>query len=33
LKTRKWPETKIALQNMVAAAKEVREQISVAGTI
>ncbi|MFP5078950.1 5-methyltetrahydropteroyltriglutamate--homocysteine S-methyltransferase [Pedobacter sp. JCM 36344] len=29
LKTRKWPETKAALQNMVAAAKLAREQISV----
>ncbi len=29
LKTRKWPETKAALQNMVAAAKEAREKISV----
>jgi len=28
LKTRKWPETKAALINMVAAAKEAREQIS-----
>jgi len=33
LKTRKWPETKTALQNMVAAAKEAREKISVAGTV
>jgi len=33
LKTRKWPETKVALQNMVAAAKEVRERIHVEGTI
>ena len=29
LKTRKWPETKAALQHMVAAAKEARKQISV----
>ncbi len=29
LKTRKWPETKAALQNMVAAAKLAREQIKV----
>jgi 5-methyltetrahydropteroyltriglutamate--homocysteine methyltransferase len=28
LKTRKWPETKAALENMVAAAKQAREQIS-----
>lgn len=27
LKTRKWPETKTALANMVAAAKALREQI------
>jgi 5-methyltetrahydropteroyltriglutamate--homocysteine methyltransferase len=27
LKTRKWPETKAALENMVAAAKQAREQI------
>jgi 5-methyltetrahydropteroyltriglutamate--homocysteine methyltransferase len=27
LKTRKWPETKAALENMVAAAKHAREQI------
>jgi 5-methyltetrahydropteroyltriglutamate--homocysteine methyltransferase len=33
LKTRKWPETKAALENMVAAAKEAREKISVEGTI
>lgn len=33
LKTRKWPETKAALENMVAAAREAREQISVAGTV
>jgi 5-methyltetrahydropteroyltriglutamate--homocysteine methyltransferase len=29
LKTRKWPETKAALENMVAAAKQAREQIEV----
>jgi len=29
LKTRKWPETKKALENMVAAAHEAREKISV----
>lgn len=29
LKTRKWPETKAALENMVAAAREAREQIIV----
>ncbi|MBC7567718.1 MAG: 5-methyltetrahydropteroyltriglutamate--homocysteine S-methyltransferase [Pedobacter sp.] len=29
LKTRKWPETKAALQNMIAAAKLARKQISV----
>jgi len=29
LKTRKWPETKAALENMVAAARQIREQISV----
>jgi len=29
LKTRKWPETKAALENMVAAARQAREQISV----
>jgi len=29
LKTRKWPETKAALINMVAAAKQAREQMSV----
>lgn len=29
LKTRKWPETKAALKNMVAAARQAREQISV----
>jgi 5-methyltetrahydropteroyltriglutamate--homocysteine methyltransferase len=28
LKTRKWPETKAALENMIAAAREAREQIS-----
>lgn len=28
LKTRKWPETKAALQNMVAAARQVRKQIA-----
>jgi len=28
LKTRKWPETKAALENMVAAAREARKQIS-----
>ena len=28
LKTRKWPETKAALENMVAAAKQAREQIT-----
>ena len=33
LKTRKWPETKAALENMVAAAKQAREQISVEGVI
>jgi 5-methyltetrahydropteroyltriglutamate--homocysteine methyltransferase len=27
LKTRKWPETKAALENMVAAARQAREQI------
>lgn len=31
LKTRKWPETKAALQNMVAAAREARETISIEG--
>jgi 5-methyltetrahydropteroyltriglutamate--homocysteine methyltransferase len=30
LKTRKWPETKAALENMVAAAKQARHQIEVA---
>ncbi|MET0242654.1 MAG: 5-methyltetrahydropteroyltriglutamate--homocysteine S-methyltransferase [Flavitalea sp.] len=30
LKTRKWPETKAALENMVAAAIQVRKEISVA---
>jgi len=29
LKTRKWPETKEALENMVAAAKQAREQIQI----
>ncbi|MFT3705636.1 MAG: 5-methyltetrahydropteroyltriglutamate--homocysteine S-methyltransferase [Agriterribacter sp.] len=33
LKTRKWPETKAALENMVAAAKQARKQIKVAGTV
>jgi len=33
LKTRKWPETKAALENMVAAARQAREQISVEGII
>jgi 5-methyltetrahydropteroyltriglutamate--homocysteine methyltransferase len=33
LKTRKWPETKAALENMVAAAKEAREKISVEGLV
>jgi 5-methyltetrahydropteroyltriglutamate--homocysteine methyltransferase len=33
LKTRKWPETKAALENMVAAAKQAREQIAVEGVI
>jgi 5-methyltetrahydropteroyltriglutamate--homocysteine methyltransferase len=33
LKTRKWPETKAALENMVAAARQAREQISVKGTV
>lgn len=33
LKTRKWPETKAALINMVAAAKQAREQISVGSII
>lgn len=33
LKTRKWPETKAALENMVQAAKEARELISVASAI
>jgi 5-methyltetrahydropteroyltriglutamate--homocysteine methyltransferase len=33
LKTRKWPETKAALENMVAAAKEAREKISVEDVI
>lgn len=29
LKTRKWPETKAALENMVAAAKQAREEIQI----
>jgi 5-methyltetrahydropteroyltriglutamate--homocysteine methyltransferase len=29
LKTRKWPETKAVLQNMVAAVKQARKQILV----
>jgi 5-methyltetrahydropteroyltriglutamate--homocysteine methyltransferase len=29
LKTRKWPETKAALINMVAAAKQAREKLGV----
>lgn len=33
LKTRKWPETKAALENMVAAAKQARELINVEGVI
>ena len=33
LKTRKWPETKAALINMVAAAKQAREQITSESTI
>jgi len=33
LKTRKWPETKAALENMVAAAKQAREKISVEGIV
>ncbi len=33
LKTRKWPETKAALENMVAAARQAREQISTENTI
>ena len=33
LKTRKWPETKAALVNMVAAARQARQQISTEGTI
>ncbi|ODS73358.1 MAG: 5-methyltetrahydropteroyltriglutamate--homocysteine S-methyltransferase [Cytophagaceae bacterium SCN 52-12] len=33
LKTRKWPETKAALENMVAAARQAREQISTESTI
>jgi 5-methyltetrahydropteroyltriglutamate--homocysteine methyltransferase len=33
LKTRKWPETKAAIKNMVDAAKQARELISVEGVI
>jgi len=33
LKTRKWPETKAALENMVAAAKQARQQISIEGIV
>jgi len=33
LKTRKWPETKAALENMVAAARQARQQISTESTI
>ncbi len=33
LKTRKWPETKAALENMVAAAKQARKQISIQGIV
>ncbi|EDM35918.1 5-methyltetrahydropteroyltriglutamate--homocysteine S-methyltransferase [Pedobacter sp. BAL39] len=33
LKTRKWPETKAALENMVAAAKQARELINVEGIV
>lgn len=33
LKTRKWPETKAAIANMVAAAKQAREQISTESVI
>ncbi|MCD0490074.1 5-methyltetrahydropteroyltriglutamate--homocysteine S-methyltransferase [Pedobacter sp. MC2016-14] len=33
LKTRKWPETKAALENMVAAARYAREQINVSSLI
>ena len=33
LKTRKWPETKAALKNMVAAAKQAREQIALENVI
>jgi 5-methyltetrahydropteroyltriglutamate--homocysteine methyltransferase len=29
LKTRKWPETKAALENMVASAKQARVQINI----
>lgn len=33
LKTRKWPETKAALENMVAAAKQARQQIKIENAI
>ncbi|GAA4931504.1 5-methyltetrahydropteroyltriglutamate--homocysteine S-methyltransferase [Mucilaginibacter defluvii] len=33
LKTRKWPETKVALQNMVAAAQQARQSIKAEATI
>ncbi len=33
LKTRKWPETKAAIENMVAAARHARELISVEGVL
>ncbi len=33
LKTRKWPETKAALENMVAAARQARQQIGTENTI
>jgi 5-methyltetrahydropteroyltriglutamate--homocysteine methyltransferase len=33
LKTRKWPETKAAIKNMVDAAKQARKQISVENAI
>jgi 5-methyltetrahydropteroyltriglutamate--homocysteine methyltransferase len=33
LKTRKWPETKAAIANMVAAARQAREQIDTVGVI
>lgn len=33
LKTRKWPETKAALENMVAAARQIREKISVEAVV